>query len=394
MSSSNLVEITLIEEAVLGETPVAGNFKTARYTSESLSGTPETTESTLIRKDRQSSGQVVTALTVNGDISTEIAKDQVLDLFFESLMLSDFQASSPVSADLTIDATLKTIDRAAGDFNVDVAVGDIIRLASFSSSVNNVEVLVAEIVDADTIRYVGPETMVDEVGVGTTFQVANKVSIGSNKKSFSMEKNFTDLTNKAIVYKGQLVSNATVAINYGEIANATFSFNGTSRQDVDQAADFITNGRTVDVAATTNPMNGSIDMPFIANSAVGSLDDSSFCIQSVELAINNNYTPQTCIGDIAPKDYSPGTAQIEVTLSAYLDDENWPLLAKKLTQEPFALGFMVKNAGGFYGFYLPAVQVSFEDPSSAGQNQDVILNMTGVAKVGDNGESALSIYTL
>lgn len=394
MSSSNLVEITLIEESVLGETPGAGNFKTARYTSESLSGTPETTESTLIRKDRMSSGQVVTGLTVNGDIATEIAKDPVLDLLFESLMLSDFQTSVAVNVDLTIDNTAKTIDRAAGDFNADLVVGDFIRLAGFSTAGNNVEVLVAEIVDADTIRYVGPEGMADEAGSGTSYLLADKIGIGSDKKSFSMQKQFTDLTNKALIYKGQLVSNASIAINYGEISNATFSFNGTFRDDVDQATDFITDGRTVDPAATTNPMNGSIDMPFIANSAVGNLDDSNFCIQSVEVSVNNNYTPQTCIGTIAPKDYSPGQAQVEVNLTAYLDDENWQLIAKKLTQEPFAVAFLIKNAGGLYAFYMPAVQVSFEDPSSQGQNQDVLLNMSGVAKVGANGESALTIYSL
>ena len=70
------------------------------------------------------------------------------------------------------------------------------------------------------------------------------------------------------------------------------------------------------------------------------------------------------------------------------------MLPKKLTQEPFELGFMLKNSGGVYGFYIPALQVSFDDPNSAGQNQDVMLSMKGMAKVGDSGESALVIYKL
>jgi len=55
MSSANLVRLTAIEETVYGETPVAGNFKTARFTSEALSGTPDTSESQSIRTDRLSS---------------------------------------------------------------------------------------------------------------------------------------------------------------------------------------------------------------------------------------------------------------------------------------------------------------------------------------------------
>ena len=53
---------------------------------------------------------------------------------------------------------------------------------------------------------------------------------------------------------------------------------------------------------------------------------------------------------------------------------------------------MVKNAGGAYGFYLPQVQVTFDDPATGGQNQDIMTSMSGMAKVGATGESALTIY--
>jgi len=75
-----------------------------------------------------------------------------------------------------------------------------------------------------------------------------------------------------------------------------------------------------------------------------------------------------------------------------LKDGNWDLLARKLSQDPFAIGFMVKNSGGGYGFYIPALQVSFDDPNSGGANQDVSMDMSGQAKVGSSGESALTIY--
>lgn len=66
MSSSNLVRVAFIEEVAYGVTPGAGNFETARFTSENLSGTPDTVESQQIRTDRMSSGQVVTGLQVAG----------------------------------------------------------------------------------------------------------------------------------------------------------------------------------------------------------------------------------------------------------------------------------------------------------------------------------------
>jgi hypothetical protein len=393
MSSSNSVRVAVIEETSYGETPAAGNFETARFISETLSGSPETTESQQIRTDRQSSGQIVTGLTVGGDLNFELANGPVIDLLMKGAMMkSSWTTSLAVNVDLEIDATAKTLTRSAGDFNSDVAVGDMITLAGFSNSVNNTQVMIAAINSATEIRYVGPNTLADETGVGTSFQVADKAAIGTDRPSFSLEKAFLDLTEKAINYRGMYVAGMSLNVNYGEIVNGSFTFSGNDYETVSAAANFITNGRTINNPATTQSINGSIDMPFIASDVTGTLSESDFCIQAIGIELENNLTAQTCIGKAAPTDYSPGTAGISISMDAYLSDTAWSILGKKLTQASFSIGFMVKNDDGWYGFYLPAIQVTFDDPASAGQNQDVILNMSGTAKVGSAGESALTIY--
>ena len=55
-------------------------------------------------------------------------------------------------------------------------------------------------------------------------------------------------------------------------------------------------------------------------------------------------------------------------------------------------GFLIKNSGGWYGFFLPQVQITFDDPSSQGQNTDIIITATGVAKVGVSSESSLTLF--
>lgn len=392
MSSSNLVRLAFIEEAVLGETPVAGNFNTARFIGESLSGTPGTTESQQIRSDRQSSGQILTSLEVGGEVNFELAKEGPLDLFMASAMMNNWDTVSAVVVDLEIDSVAKTIERASGDFNVDLDVGDIFTAFDFVNTANNVPFQVLEIVSPTVVRVSMPAGVVDEVGAGTSFKRADRLSIGTIKKSFSMEKAFLDLSSKALIYKGMLASQMSLNVAYGEIVNGSFGFSGTKYENADIAGEFITNARVINPPATSNSLNGSVDMPFISSSAVGVLDDVGFCIQTVGIELNNNLQAQNCIGVIAPKDYSPGTAQVSVTLSAYLADDNWSVIAKKLTQESFALGFMLKNASGWYGFYIPAAQLSFDDPSSGGANQEISLDMSGTAKVGSNGESALYVY--
>lgn len=395
MSSSNLVRVTFIEETTLGETPVAGAFETVRLNSESLSGTPTTTASAQIRSDRMSSGQIAVGLEVGGELNFELAKDAAFEKFMESAMLDEWDVQAAQVVDLEINAIAKTITRASGDFNATLDVGDVISLSGFVNTVNNTQAQVVAINSALEIKVVFNESagpVVDEVGSGTQYQRADRLKIGQNKKSFSMEKAFLDLTDKALIYKGMLANTMSINVAYGEIINGSFGFSGTKYDPVSSAAEFITDGRTINPTSTTNALNGSIDMPFVNSSSTGVLDEAVFCIQSVSLNLNNNLQAQTCIGEAAPKDYSPGEASIEISLSAYLADANWDFLARKLSQEAFALGFMVKNGGGFYGFYLPAIQTSFSDPASGGANQQISLEMSGTAKVGDNGESALYIY--
>lgn len=395
MSSSNLVRLAFIEEVTLGTTPGSGNFNTTRFTSESLSGTPTTTESQQIRSDRYPSGQVVTGLEVTGDINFELAKETPIDLLISSAMLSSWSTQGTQTIDIEIDATAKTLERASGIWDTTLDVGDIATLSGFVNTENNTQFQVLELVSNTVIRVSFNETsgpVVDEVGTGTTYKRADRIAIGTTKKSFSMEKSFLDLTTKAIIYKGMMVDTMALTVAYGEIANGTFGMRGTDYYGVDAAIDFITNGRTINAAATSNSLNGSVDMPFINSSLAGTLDDEDFCIQSVAMNLNNNMQPQNCIGETAPVDYSPGTAGIGINLSTYLSNNNWQALALKLSQVPFGLGFMVKNVDGWYGFYLPAVQVSFDDPASGGANQQISLEMTGTAKVGANGESPLYIY--
>jgi hypothetical protein len=252
--------------------------------------------------------------------------------------------------------------------------------------------MVTEVTSATVLKFAGPSSIASETGTGTTYKRADKLSIGTTKKSFSMEKQFTDLTTKGINYTGMIASSMELNVAYGEIVTGSFGFSGNGYVTADSASELITNSRTVDAPATSQSMNGSVDMPFLASSAIGTLAVSDFDIQNISISLDNNVNPQNAIGTIAPKDYSAGTAAISIGMSAYLKNSVWSILDKKLSQDSFALGFGVKNSGGFYGFYLPAIQVSFDDPASGGANQDVMLDMNGTARVGSAGESALVIY--
>lgn len=377
------------------ETPLASGdkqWKTARFTQEKYSGTPETTESQQIRTDRMSSGQVVTGLNVEGGHNFELAVEEAIEDFLESAMFNTWDETAIVaSRALTLDATARTITAVTGSFVDDgFEVGDLVELSAFATSGNNVPVMLTSVTDL-VLGYAGPTGMssASEAAVVTR---CHKLTIGVTKKSLSIQKSFLDLSTKALIYRGCLVSQMELNIEYGSLISGSFDTNGNDYDSADAASEFASYLEYIQDPATTNTLNGSVDMPFTVTNVTGSYVQDSFCIQSLKLNLQNNLTSQVCIGKAAPENYNPGTAQIGVEINSYLKDANWNLLDKKLTQAPFAVGFMVKNTNGYYGFYLPAIQVSFEDPSSQGQNQDVSMEMKGTAKVGANGESALSIF--
>lgn len=370
----------------------SGEFKTARFTSEKYSGTPETTESAQIRTDRLSSGQVVTGLKVDGGHSFELAKEEALEDFLESAMFNAWETHSIVNGTFSLNLSTKKLIRAAGSFvDEGVKAGDFIQLSNFAVAANNA-IVMATNVSALEVTFAHPTGMVTAVAEAASYQIADKLTIGTTKKSLTVEKTFLDLTNKALIYRGAIVSQMDLKVEYGSLITGSFETQGNDYVTADAASEFASYLEYFSDPATSNTMNGSVDMPFIATDVTGSWDQDAFCLQSVDFSLNNNLTVQNCIGRIAPENYSPGTAQVSVNLSSYLKDSNWDMLARKLSQSPFALGFMVQNTDGWYGFYVPALQVSFEDPSSGGQNQDISMDMKGVAKVGASGESALTIF--
>lgn len=372
----------------------SGSFKTARFISEQYSGTPETVESAQIRTDRMSSGQVVTGLTVDGGHSFELAKEEAIEDFMESAMNNSWVTSTSKSATLTLDVGAQSLTRSAGSFLADgVVVGDFIKLSGFVNPENNVIVMVMEIeVGGGAMKIAVPPDMIPESGVAASFQVCDKISIGITKKPLTVEKAFLDMTDKALIYRGCLVSQMDLEVAYGSLITGSFQTQGTDYESADAASEFASYNTDFQDPATTNTLNGSVDMPFVATDVTGVWAQDAFCLQNLSLSLANNLTVQNCIGRAAPQDYSLGTAQITADLSSYLRDSNWGLLAKKLSQEAFALGFMVKNTDGWYGFYMPALQVSFDDPQSGGANQEVSMEMSGSAKVGPSNESSLTIY--
>lgn len=408
MSSSNLVRIIGIPETTYGLTPALGpatEVLPIRFTSESLSGTPQTTESQEARTDRMSGGQVVTGLNSGGDISGELSQYPAMDQIISMAMMM------PWSVPVSYGATSLTQTKVAGNdqladwvLSVDLTsappqVGDLLTVDGFTNAVNNGPRQVVSVTLPSTVRVTVPRASTDEAIAAAVIAMPAYVDIGDDVISMTLSKSYEDVTHAATTdvhsqrYTGALVNQLAVNMTWGEIvtSTATFVANGYLQEAPSLAQQVIAAGGTVPPAPTDQPLNGSVDMPMVT---VGG-QPTDYCIQSLNFTLNNNLTPQTCLGKIAPTKYSQGTAAINVTANIYLGDPSYDaFMPAKLTQQPVSMLFAAENADGGYVFDFRAVQLSFPDPSSGGRDQQVLINATGVAKVGPNGTSALRIYRL
>lgn len=408
MSSGNLVSVIYVPETVYGtpDTPLSAvTAETARFTSETVSGTPETTVSQNIRTDRNSSGMVVTGLDTGGPIEYELASGQFYEDFLEAAMMEAWNAA--VSSSETVSLTPDPLDdqkalmEILGDYStIGLAAGDFVQLVPVTGSPVNVWVISVDSATEATVSTKRGEDAIVSQTLDVTIPEYLEIGTSTIGRSFTVGKSYKDVihdltTNEhSQTYTGMLVNGYSISASYGEIVTGTFETLGngyTQEAGESYEQQIVTAGGTVNPAGTEQPLNASIDFPLVIAGGAA----TEFCIESLELTFSNNLDPETCIGKQSPQNYTLGTAQIDVSMSAYLSDTSYDaLMASKLSLTPLSIGFEATNADGGYSFVLPAVQLSFPDPSSEGLDSQTMIEAAGTAKVGANGESAITVYKL
>ena len=411
MSNPSQVQVIAVPEVDYGVTPdlATAVASTVRWTSESLSGTPTTVESAELRNDRMSAGQSVVGLVSGGDINFELSKDPVYDRFMALAMMNDWVAGISLPAgSITLTKQAVPDDQLAdilfvGDTsNIDgagraLAAGDIVVLSGFVNPANNGPVQVSEVLSTTSFEAIVPRDSVTETIAAGIVILGDYVDIGSLIQSETLSKAYMDVTHLATAeehsqrYTGAIVNRFALDVAYGQIITGTFGFlaNGYLQEHPSLAQQIEADGGTIEPAGTSLVMNGSVDLNLVTVDG----EPTDFCIQSIGLDLNNNATPQNCIGSIAPSQYVLGTASIAITMSIYLADPSYDrFMPAKLSQSPIGIMFGAQNEDGGYAFDLRAVQLTFPDPAASGGNSPVLMDATGVARVGEGGTSAMRIW--
>lgn len=369
MASGDLVVHKYIEEVTLGVTPAAALTK-MQVVSSSIDAQISTTVSNQINPNGSESDLVQTEGSTSGEIGIEWQYASYTP-FVESALRSDATAAFSLTAlDISSAAADNSINSVAAAFvPANIPVGSWIVFKGFTGGniANNDKP--AKVVSVTTAKIVvsGITLVDDAAGESVTVKGGNVIRNATTRKSFTIEKEFTDMTTTFASHTGMVVNTMNINAAVGSIVTGSFGFNG-----LNTAYGTTTVGTGADIAATSNEV-------FSPVSSIGTIYESGTalsgtCLRSINLTTTSNTRNSQCLGNLYPSAINIGTIGITGTIEAYFNST--ALLTKFLNATETSLAYWFDDAAGnHFVVEMPKVKFSTGSVSGISKNSDAMVSL-------------------
>lgn len=190
------------------------------------------------------------------------------------------------------------------------------------------------------------------------------LSVGSTKRSFTIEKEFTDLSSEQFMaYKGMFVNTLSLTLEWGSIVSGNFAMLGMSSEA--PASSLVGAGSSA--AATATPvMEASAGLTSLQ---LGGSETTELA-RRITLNITNNLRPVEAMKSVGPSDLRLGTIQITGTIQVYHAGTGiWTLLQDNTAH---SMQFTLSKNSETYQFDIPNLKFESGDPQASGKNTDVM----------------------
>ena len=395
MADGGRVLLAFIEESTWGTTPASALKKIAFATAESLSGDTSTVVSNAIRGDYIKPQVIRTDAQGGGGFDFELAYKDVDD-FWEGAFRNDWGAAKTTGAFTpTADDAANKYTRAAGSFLTDgFAVGHSVLVSGFGIAANNGYAVITA-VDATNMTVSGLD-LAAEVGSGDEVIAHDGVLIqATTPKSYTVEREFDDLTNKFIPHTGMRVSSVSLSAQAGAILTGSVAFVG-KMPGVVAAATAGSGAYSASTGANNSIMNGidNVTGIFLANDDTLFTAAVTYNVSQIDLTFNSPARPIQALGTLGPVAIGSNSFEWSGSIRVYTDDTSIALFTDYVNYTEKALWFRyVDTAGNAYLFYLPQVQITASDgPNSSGPDSDVMQAMNFTCEY-DADSAALAVIT-
>ena len=189
----------------------------------------------------------------------------------------------------------------------------------------------------------------------------NVLKVGTVKRSFTFERQFTDIT-QFEAYKGAIITGVTLNAGIGKVIDGSFSF--MSKAGVSAGATVGT-GTT---AVNTNPIFNPIDhIQLVREGGVGSIPG----VTEFTVNLRQNGIDFGQIASIDPANIQAGRFEADGTISVYKQDATY--LAKYLDWTTTSLQFDIGGAANLkYSLLFSKVKLSQAETPNGGINQPLV----------------------
>jgi len=361
-----------IKETVYGTTPTTPAFKPIRHTGMTLGVQRGSLQSEELRADRQIADFRLGAITVAGDIATELSFASFDDLL-EAVLMGTWtpKATKTATTFSAANADDSFNDSGNGFVTAGFGVGDLITVAGFTgNTANNATYRIASVA-AGKITVTNPDgtaaTNIVDDAAGESVTIATTETVlkaGTVRRSFSVLRHFTDQTAEPFhLFNGVELNSLALAINPTAIVSASF---GTLGRQGEEPGATAPTGSTYAAATTTAPLDAF----------TGELKSGATVIGDVtEFTINleNGLEARNVVGTKFTKRPSVGRSNLTGQVTVYFEDASF--LKKFLNEEDTSLSIELPDGeGNAYIVTIPRFKFTGGQPDVSGQGS-VTLSM-------------------
>ena len=396
MSDGGREVLAYIEEVTWGTTPASALTKVAFATSENLLTNTTTVVTDAIRGDYIKPQVIRTNAEGGGSINFEAAyADGPLLDFIEGAVRSDWAtAGSTPSTSLAADDAANKYTRAAGSFVTDGwVVGMSGKASGFATAANN-GYFVVTAVDATNLTVSGLDLATEAAGGNEVLTNSGYLKVGTTVKSYTLEKQFADLTNKFIPMKGARVSSLSLSAQVGAIVTGSVGFVGKAQTAI-ASATAGSGAYSASAGANNTVWNGvdNVTGIFVANDDTAFTTAVTYNVSQIDLNINCPARPIGTLGTLGPAAIGSNSFGIGGSMRVYADDTSIALWSDYINYTEKAIWYRFVDAGGnAFLIYLPQVQITAsEGPASSGPDSDIMLNLNFTAEYDSDTSSLLVI---
>jgi len=361
-------------ETVYGETPATPPFKVIRHTGMTLGVQRGSLQSEELRKDRQISDFRLGAISVAGDISTELSFAS-FDDFLEGVTMGTWtpKATKTASTISAASSDSSFSDSGNGFVTAGFQVGDIVKTSSFTNAANNGTFRVASVA-AGKITVTDPDEgavvlVIEAAGTPRTVATTETVlKAGTTRRSFSVLRQYTDIdpTGEGCpfhLFKGIEFNTLALSVNPTAIVTAVFGVLG--REGV-TPANTAPEGSTFGTALATTPLDAFTGELKSGSSVVGTVTEFS-------ISLENGLEARNVVGSKLTLKPSVGRSNLTGSATVYFEDASF--VKKFINEEDSSLSIELPDgAGNSYIVSIPRFKFTGGQPDVSGQGS-ITLSM-------------------